>query len=502
MQSAYSGFGGLSQTSVPALGFARVASGSTVSRQQMAPSPFNGPSGSRSYGQDSYRVPATQATNPPPSNRPPYSTFATSSRNESHNTPRPFREDSGWAPSLSDAGPPVNPFTTASTSVSPKAARRPEPTAPYGANTYGSPLDIRTKTPNAQIAAAQAARNLYAHRSSPPGSLPAGSSDSILRPSNIFSLSPQPHPLPLNVLRRHSPEWQPSQNFSRGSAGTSDYQGMVIDSSGDYYPRHDGRIASIPTQPLIIPVSDLTPIDVNPAASNTTGEIQMCVVCFEQGSDVRFAARSPTASCHHGATVCVSCLEQHILIAIHKSRSVGIRCPHDGCGKMLEYQDVYCSVRDWSMLAYYEQLLIRREMGNTEQFVWCKNPICTSGQVHKPGPNQPIVTCNTCHQKSCYVHDRPWHEGLSCEDFDIKLRRYEEQDRATRAYLAKNTKSCPKCKRKIERNGGCDHMTCQRPGGCGHEFCWECLADGGSHKPGCSHLPSRIRRRCITVRRP
>ncbi|ELU38389.1 IBR domain-containing protein [Rhizoctonia solani AG-1 IA] len=55
MQSAYSGFGGLSQTSVPALGFARVGSGSTVSRQQMAPSPFNGSSGSRSYGQDSYR---------------------------------------------------------------------------------------------------------------------------------------------------------------------------------------------------------------------------------------------------------------------------------------------------------------------------------------------------------------------------------------------------------------------------------------------------------------
>lgn len=36
-------------------------------------------------------------------------------------------------------------------------------------------------------------------------------------------------------------------------------------------------------------------------------------------------------------------------------------------------------------LCSYEQLLIRREMGNTEQFVWCKNPICTSGQVHKPG---------------------------------------------------------------------------------------------------------------------
>ncbi len=35
---------------------------------------------------------------------------------------------------------------------------------------------------------------------------------------------------------------------------------------------------------------------------------------------------------------------------------------------------------------------------------------------------------------------------------------------------------CPKCGQGIEKNEGCDHMTCKKPGGCGHEFCWRCLA--------------------------
>ncbi|KAK1407863.1 hypothetical protein QVD17_39490 [Tagetes erecta] len=39
------------------------------------------------------------------------------------------------------------------------------------------------------------------------------------------------------------------------------------------------------------------------------------------------------------------------------------------------------------------------------------------------------------------------------------------------------TKACPKCKRAIEKNNGCMHMTCSPP--CGYEFCWLCL---GSYK--------------------
>ncbi|CAF4268664.1 unnamed protein product, partial [Rotaria sordida] len=42
------------------------------------------------------------------------------------------------------------------------------------------------------------------------------------------------------------------------------------------------------------------------------------------------------------------------------------------------------------------------------------------------------------------------------------------------------TKECPKCHTNIEKNGGCNHMTCRKPG-CGHEFCWLCFGKSRGH---------------------
>jgi ariadne-1 len=41
-----------------------------------------------------------------------------------------------------------------------------------------------------------------------------------------------------------------------------------------------------------------------------------------------------------------------------------------------------------------------------------------------------------------------------------------------------NTRSCPRCKRRIEKNGGCNHMQCNQ---CNYEFCWICGHEWNSH---------------------
>eukprot|EP00466_Bigelowiella_natans_P006120 jgi/Bigna1/143107/aug1.75_g17815 len=51
-------------------------------------------------------------------------------------------------------------------------------------------------------------------------------------------------------------------------------------------------------------------------------------------------------------------------------------------------------------------------------------------------------------------------------------------------WILANTKICPKCKVHIEKNQGCNHMTCRK---CRHEFCWICKGEWRSHR-GCGGI--------------
>lgn len=46
----------------------------------------------------------------------------------------------------------------------------------------------------------------------------------------------------------------------------------------------------------------------------------------------------------------------------------------------------------------------------------------------------------------------------------------EEANQLFDAWAAQNTKLCPTCSAKVEKNGGCDTVTCR----CGTSFCYNC----------------------------
>lgn len=60
---------------------------------------------------------------------------------------------------------------------------------------------------------------------------------------------------------------------------------------------------------------------------------------------------------------------------------------------------------------------LRAAVGDAEDFVWCPTG-CGSGQLHETGREQPIVTCNNCDHRFCFVHGVAWHENFSCSEYD------------------------------------------------------------------------------------
>ncbi|CAG2176675.1 unnamed protein product [Oppiella nova] len=53
-------------------------------------------------------------------------------------------------------------------------------------------------------------------------------------------------------------------------------------------------------------------------------------------------------------------------------------------------------------------------------------------------------------------------------------------DGKTANWIITNTKECPKCLTTIEKNGGCNHMTC-RSVKCKYQFCWVCVDGWSTH---------------------
>ncbi|CAG8758821.1 7478_t:CDS:2, partial [Dentiscutata heterogama] len=157
--------------------------------------------------------------------------------------------------------------------------------------------------------------------------------------------------------------------------------------------------------------------------------------------------------------------------------NVRISCPVDGCTEILDQKDVKKFANEESFRRY-ERFTLNLVLSKISTFHWCLNPNCGSGQDHYHGDNLPIMTCNSCGQKSCVVHGHTVDNVCKeCTQLlEDEVNRQEEENRlatlrnaesASEAYVSQ-LKQCPSCASRIEKNEGCDHMTCR----CRYQFCW------------------------------
>ncbi|CAE7370501.1 unnamed protein product [Symbiodinium natans] len=69
----------------------------------------------------------------------------------------------------------------------------------------------------------------------------------------------------------------------------------------------------------------------------------------------------------------------------------------------------------------------------------------------------------------CFMCEHQWDATSGVVEADTELPEGEEVAEVSVAGV--RVKRCPKCREYIEKNGGCDHMTCR----CGHQFSWSTL---------------------------
>lgn len=198
----------------------------------------------------------------------------------------------------------------------------------------------------------------------------------------------------------------------------------------------------------------------------------LCPICYcESDKTETFGI-----SCNH--RYCVSCYKTYINTKIITDQQPRIQCI--GC-KLIIGQSHILKIIDGDTHRRYLRLLNDSYIGDHERIKWCPSPNCKYALECQVSPTSfkvivPTVKCN-CGFQFCFGCLRNDHRPAVCSLVKMWLKKCAD-DSETANWICANTKECPKCQATIEKNGGCNHMTCRK---CKHEFCWVCLGPWVDH---------------------
>lgn len=201
----------------------------------------------------------------------------------------------------------------------------------------------------------------------------------------------------------------------------------------------------------------------------------VCDICCEDSPDLRTYAMR----CNH--RFCVDCYRQYLAQKIKdEGEAARIRCPGDGCNRIVDSKTLDLLVTE-DLKSRYEVLLTRTYVDDKDNLKWCPAPNCEfavdcSVKAKELDRIVPTVQC-ACGHPFCFGCSLPDHQPAPCS----LVKRWAKKcadDSETANWISANTKECPKCGSTIEKNGGCNHMTCRK---CKNEFCWMCMGVWSEH---------------------
>ena len=200
----------------------------------------------------------------------------------------------------------------------------------------------------------------------------------------------------------------------------------------------------------------------------------MCEICCETNPGESFAMK-----CGH--RFCLDCYRQYLTQKIRgEGEAARIRCPGDGCDKIIDSKSLDLLVTS-DLADRYHDLLMRTYVDDKDNLKWCPAPECVyaidCGVKHRElNKIVPTVTC-ICKHSFCFGCTLTDHQPCPCSLVKKWMKKCED-DSETANWISANTKECPKCLSTIEKNGGCNHMTCRK---CRNEFCWMCMGLWSEH---------------------
>ena len=241
--------------------------------------------------------------------------------------------------------------------------------------------------------------------------------------------------------------------------------GELLDTLRQYFRAHVGRNRHKAKLESIETISD------------GSGDGLACSVCCDAFNPEDTVPCSGETELHF---FCKSCFSSYATVTVQSGPIQSIACPVPECDSLFATADAKANLSAWDLL-----MIEHRETSRDRRVALAAKAVlhCECGAVAiitEEDIGNGRVTCpgEGCGKRYCCKCGNDDHGTEPCPP-----------PAETVQWLDNHSKECPNCKNRIQKNGGCDHMTCMPPGGCGFEFWWTCGCPyRGSHRPGCQRL--------------
>eukprot|EP00742_Colponemidia_sp_Colp-10_P007106 GILJ01007631.1.p1 GENE.GILJ01007631.1~~GILJ01007631.1.p1 ORF type:complete len:415 (+),score=2.09 GILJ01007631.1:85-1245(+) len=222
--------------------------------------------------------------------------------------------------------------------------------------------------------------------------------------------------------------------------------------------------------------------------ANRFGPRQQCPICFESKKPRHLI----TLDCKH--VCCTSCMQQWARVLIRDGHNLQpwMRCPKTCCGTPVS-ENLYLNLLSAKDRMRLEKILLRSALSSMEDV-----RVCPAVNCHYAG----FVDTAGCHDFICAKCFTTWKDATNLWTLPpllvylnrvfpvtafVALMQSGIQEWKSGVWKRFNTKRCPQCRVEIQKNGGCNHMSCAR---CGYQWCWRCDCEWIRHDINRCNRPS------------
>ncbi|XP_056587312.1 E3 ubiquitin-protein ligase RNF14-like isoform X2 [Triplophysa dalaica] len=228
------------------------------------------------------------------------------------------------------------------------------------------------------------------------------------------------------------------------------------------------------------------------------GKVFCCGICFSEklGSNCLLFKE-----CQH--VYCKACMKEYFEIQIRDGKVQFLDCPEPECTSIATPAQVKLLVGE-EEFARYDRLLLQSSLDRMEDVVYCPRKSCCTPVMVEHESTMGI--CPSCRYAFCTLCKRGYHALSQCiataeeikhlreeylaaseirkkfleKRFGKHVIQREVENYFSSEWLKDNSKKCPNCGTHVQKDKGCNRMTCTS---CWKNFCWVCFTVLSDNNP-------------------